>query len=96
MDPRFWEAAGSDFHQNRCFTKGAVAKESEGEEHQKAVPLFYGIYTYLLQWSMTHTHTQTHTHAHMRERCEKKFLRLLPRTSSVFGISSLCKLLVLK
>ena len=75
--------------------KGVLVKESEGEEHPS---LFYCIYTYLLQWSITHTHTHTqaHIHAHMRERCEKKFLCLLPRTSSVFGISSLCKLLVLK
>ena len=41
-----------------AFKKGAVAKESEGEEYPS---LFHCIYTYLLQWSMTHTHTHTHT-----------------------------------
>ena len=55
-----------------AFKKGAVAKESEGEEYPS---LFHCIYTYLLQWSMTHTHTHTHTqadvHAHMREMWKK-------------------------
>ena len=45
--------------------KGVLVKESEGEEHPS---LFYCIYTYLLQWSITHTHTHTSTHTRTHER----------------------------
>lgn len=51
-----------------AFEKGAVAKESEGQEYPS---LFHCIYTYLLQWSITHTHTQADVHAHMREMRKK-------------------------